>query len=143
MLERPSNIFERVQKCYKTFKRFITCYNGLYDNVIRCANRSNILFLTCCVTCCMTCLNGLPRALNMTLNLSCDINPYALHSVFVGHLEISALASRHQHRDWHRHRHSNIKLSFTQYKSCFEFVYVFLSPIQQLAMCSVMSHTNI
>ena len=44
MLERPSNIFERVQKCYKTFKRFITCYNGLYDNVIRCANRSNILF---------------------------------------------------------------------------------------------------
>ena len=59
MLERPSNIFERAQKCYKTFKRFITCYNGLYDNVVRCANRSNILFLTCC----MTCLNGLPRAL--------------------------------------------------------------------------------
>ena len=61
MLERPSNISERVQKWYyKTFKWFITCYNGLYDNVIRCANRSNILFLTCCVTCCMTCLNGFP-----------------------------------------------------------------------------------
>ena len=61
MLERPSNIFERVKKGYETFNRFITCYNGLYDNVIRCPNRSNILFLTCCTTCCMTCLNGLLR----------------------------------------------------------------------------------
>ena len=63
MLERPSNIFERFQKCYKTFKRLITCYNELYANVRRCANRSNILYITCCITCCVTCLNGLPRAI--------------------------------------------------------------------------------
>ena len=31
MLERPLYIFERVQKCYKTFKRFVTCYNGLFN----------------------------------------------------------------------------------------------------------------
>ena len=63
MLERPSNIFECVQKCYKAFKRLITCYNELYANVRRCANRSNILYITCCITCCVTCLNGLPRAI--------------------------------------------------------------------------------
>ena len=51
MLERPSSIFERVQRC---------C-NGLYGNVTRCANRSNILFLTCCRSCCMACLNSFPR----------------------------------------------------------------------------------
>ena len=61
MLERPSDIFERIQKCYKTFKGFITCYNGLYGNDIRCGKRSNSLFLTCCRACCMACLNGLSR----------------------------------------------------------------------------------
>ena len=60
-LERPPNIIKRVQKCYKSFKGFITCYNGLYGNVIRCANRFNILFLTCCRTWYMACLKGLPR----------------------------------------------------------------------------------
>ena len=71
MLERPSNIFERVQKCYKTFKRFTTCYKGLFDNVIRCINHSNILFLTCYVTCSITCLNGFPGLACVLNNLLC------------------------------------------------------------------------
>ena len=58
MLEKPSNIFEHVQK-------HLTCYNMLYgryiteyNNVICSANCSNIDYPTYLITCYMTCLNG-------------------------------------------------------------------------------------
>ena len=61
MLERPSNIFERIRKCYMTFLSFLKCYNVLYVHVISCSNRPNISLLTWYITYYMTCLNGLLR----------------------------------------------------------------------------------
>ena len=59
MLERPPNIFERIQKCYMTFLSFVTCYNVLYGHVISCSNCPNIPLLAWYITGYMTYLNGL------------------------------------------------------------------------------------
>ena len=73
MLERPSNIFEHVQK-------HLTCYNMLYgryiteyNNVIFKANRFNIDCPTCYITCYMTCLNGLLQALMLYFRTHCIV----------------------------------------------------------------------
>ena len=62
MLERPSNIFEHVQKHLTRYNMLYRRYITEYNNLLRNANRPNIDYPTCFITCYMTCLNGLLRA---------------------------------------------------------------------------------